>query len=576
MNILNSASDSPASDRLAVAWRIFKRGNQLLAKEYCENILAGCPSDIDAHLLLSIICDESGAFDDGLDHINTYLRHVLPDPIIILQKAVLLEKMRRLRDASIWYAAALALAPAVGVILESLLRHLTQRRQFFAAQRLAARLFRVDPSCVSTQSSVGDLDFTLGNHDAAAKAFYSAICLDPGCVMAYCNLGITQLRQKALNQSLTSLKRSVTLDMNFPVGQIHLADALTLSGQSKQENRWRKQAQMVLNRNAPRRFTSDNKPRLLILRSTDAADVPMEFLFDQSKIDIGCIFCLSPDMTDGGLEDITEAASGYDLVFSAISEPDAGAAYLQSAEVICRSLSIPILNTPMRVREMRRDFAGALFANIDNVVVPKTIRLPRSRPALKSVGPSNIRLPALLRPVGSHNARDLVKIRSFEDIPNFIGTSMESTFYLTEFYPYQSLDGLYRKYRFIFVDGQVFPYHLAIMDDWKVSYWRTNMAHSSALRAEEEAFLRDYESALGSDIADALRAIACHVRLDFFGLDCAVTRDGKLLIFEANAHMWIHLHDDPSIFAFKHRYVPRIFDAITRMVLKHSSRLACA
>jgi len=56
-------------------------------------------------------------------------------------------------------------------------------------------------------------------------------------------------------------------------------------------------------------------------------------------------------------------------------------------------------------------------------------------------------------------------------------------------------------------------------------------------------------------------------------MDCSITRDGKLLVFEANANMLIHLNDPIEIFPYKHEFVPRIFDAIHAMIDRKLSRV---
>ena len=98
-------------------------------------------------------------------------------------------------------------------------------------------------------------------------------------------------------------------------------------------------------------------------------------------------------------------------------------------------------------------------------------------------------------------------------------------------------------------------------------------ARLDLFRAEEEAFLSDPVATIGTRGWTALEAIAAELGLDYAGIDCGIDADGRLVLFEANASMLAHLNDDPAMFAYKHRYVPRIFDAMGRMV---EARLAAA
>jgi hypothetical protein len=62
--------------------------------------------------------------------------------------------------------------------------------------------------------------------------------------------------------------------------------------------------------------------------------------------------------------------------------------------------------------------------------------------------------------------------------------------------------------------------------------------------------------------------VARRLDLDYGGMDCALTSDGRVLVFEANATMLIHLNESRDEFPYKHRYVPRIFEAVSRMVAR--------
>jgi tetratricopeptide (TPR) repeat protein len=56
--------------------------------------------------------------------------------------------------------------------------------------------------------------------------------------------------------------------------------------------------------------------------------------------------------------------------------------------------------------------------------------------------------------------------------------------------------------------------------------------------------------------------------LDYAGMDCTILPDGRVLVFEANAAMLVHLRESREAFAYKHRHVPRIIAAVGDMVLR--------
>jgi hypothetical protein len=50
-------------------------------------------------------------------------------------------------------------------------------------------------------------------------------------------------------------------------------------------------------------------------------------------------------------------------------------------------------------------------------------------------------------------------------------------------------------------------------------------------------------------------------------MDCALTAEGDLLLFEANACILLHLDELAATAPAKHRHVPPIRDAFTRLIL---------
>ena len=126
------------------------------------------------------------------------------------------------------------------------------------------------------------------------------------------------------------------------------------------------------------------------------------------------------------------------------------------------------------------------------------------------------------------------------ELDALVGRHPEDDFYLIEYLDYRSADGLFRKYRFFFVGEEILPYHLAIGDGWKLHHFRTDMAHNAALQREEEDFLTAPQSVFEPRHFAALGAIRAALGLEYFGIDCALDRVGRLVVFEANATMLCH------------------------------------
>ena len=67
---------------------------------------------------------------------------------------------------------------------------------------------------------------------------------------------------------------------------------------------------------------------------------------------------------------------------------------------------------------------------------------------------------------------------------------------------------------------------------------------------------------------------ALHERLDFdyYSIDCAETRDGRLLVFEADTAAIIHLMDPPDLFPYKPAQMRRVFAAFDGLLRRAAAR----
>jgi hypothetical protein len=172
----------------------------------------------------------------------------------------------------------------------------------------------------------------------------------------------------------------------------------------------------------------------------------------------------------------------------------------------------------------------------------------------------------LIRPVGTHGGDDFEKIEGAVELTAALAQRPATDRYLIEYVDYRSTDGYFRKYRFIFVDEQILPYHLAIAGDWKVHHDSTDMVDYQWMQQEEEAFLNNPATVFNAGHYQALRAIQQRVDLEYFGIDCGLDRSGNLVVFEVNASMLVH--EDNEAFPYKAPFVLRIKQAFDQMLRK--------
>ena len=94
------------------------------------------------------------------------------------------------------------------------------------------------------------------------------------------------------------------------------------------------------------------------------------------------------------------------------------------------------------------------------------------------------------------------------------------------------------------------------------------MTASAGKRAEENRFMRDFDSGFALRHREALRLVAERLALDYVVIDCAETPDGKLLVFEADNRGWVHATDPVDIFRYKQAPMRKVFAAFRSMLFK--------
>ena len=302
----------------------------------------------------------------------------------------------------------------------------------------------------------------------------------------------------------------------------------------------------------------------LVLASRSAGNIPYASLMPKSQFDRTVWY-----MEHARPEQIADLGR-YAIVLNAIGDPDIAGASRPAVDAFLAGCGQPVLNPPARVEATYRHRIGEALAGVAELIVPRTIRLTAGEIAAeglaKAVTQAGLAPPVIVRPTGSHggrglglagdaNALDRMQLDGGADAPDALDA------YVTTFHDYRSADGFYRKYRMIFVDRKPHAYHLAIGGHWMVHHQSTDMAGDPTRIAEELAFLRDPQAAIGPRAMAAIRAIGQRLDLDYGGIDFSVTAGGQVLLFEANATMLTHLEPADGPFAAKNAYIAPILRA---------------
>jgi tetratricopeptide (TPR) repeat protein len=403
------------------------------------------------------------------------------------------------------------------------------------------RALELDPDHLPAHSGLAFARLNKGDHPGAIDAFRAVVRLDPHSVQAhmalYQLLQVAEQRDQALAHQLAALE-VCQLFSNPCTGGVPTATILVLKAPGDLQT-----------------------------------NIPLDLLFDRSRYTLHDLY-----LVEGLAPPPAEALPPYDLVFNAISESQRALPALAAAERFIAGQAKPALNDPARVRRLSRDNAPRLFAGIEGCVFPPTLRLSRAallaEPATTVLARDGVALPIVIRPLVSHAGVDFERIETAAALDDYLARVAPDEYYVAPFIDYLSADGHYRKYRVMFVDGVPYPCHLAISRRWMIHYLNADMAEFAWMRDEEARFMADLSSVFSGRAAAALTAIAARCGLDYAGMDCAIDRDGRVLVFEIDAAMLVHMWDPIEIYPYKHQYVPRIFQAVERLVANRITRAA--
>lgn len=397
-----------------------------------------------------------------------------------------------------------------------------------------------------------------GNHPDALAAGLAVTALEEKSAPALFNIGTTYFTNRHWEPAEKWYRLALMLDNDLAPANQNMAALLHQKGMWAEadvyrDRAYRRQSLFIDPAETPIR-------NILILCSARPGNVPFEQILPESRnTRIKWVIEYSPD----------HALPSYDIVFNAIGEPDVALTSREAVDAFLAGIDRPLLNPPQQVARTARDRTGELLAGIADIHVPPVARWDRSQDAASAadvharIAAAGLPYPVIVRRIGAHGGDGVILLESPEDTAEI---AYADNTYLTSYVDYQSADGWYRKYRVIFVDRKPYPYHLAISSHWLVHYDTADMLNPGWKVREEAWFLNDPRGAVGAPAWAALEAIAERMDLDYAGVDFSILPDGKLLIFEANATMLVHLETYHEALKFKNWHVLNIFDAVEQML----------
>jgi hypothetical protein len=311
-------------------------------------------------------------------------------------------------------------------------------------------------------------------------------------------------------------------------------------------------------------------PRLRVLALAAATDMgsntPIEFLLEDSDIELMMLHVIPEAELPSPLPD-------HDLAIVIASDSEDCQHALRNIDKAAARWPRPLLNPPRLIWNLDRDKLYRLLAGVEDLVIPATI--PAARADLIEVAEERAELamiaadlvfPIIIRPRGSHAGVGLAKADDAIELSLYLDEREEQEFFVAGFVDYVSEDGLFRKYRIVFVDSQPYACHMAVANRWDIWYLNAGMGASESKRREEATFMQTFDIGFGRRHRTALATIAEHVGLDYFIIDCAETKDGALLVFEADNTAVVHNMDHGDIFPYKSPQMLKVFSAFAAML----------
>jgi hypothetical protein len=315
---------------------------------------------------------------------------------------------------------------------------------------------------------------------------------------------------------------------------------------------------------------SAEKPKLRVLALAAAIDMggntPIEFLLEESGIELLTFYVIPGVGLPSPLPD-------HDVAIVIASDSDECRDALDIIDRAAARWPQPMLNPPRLVCNLDRDKLHRLLDGIEGLDIPATVCVTSAQ--LSDVAQSGLSLadiaaelqfPVIVRPRGSHAGVGLAKVDDRAAIIRYLAERPEQEFFVSRFVDYANEDGLFRKYRVVFVDGRPYACHMAIADRWDIWYLNAGMSDSAAKRLEEETFMRTFDIGFARRHATALVGMAARIGLDYFTIDCAENKRGELLIFEADNTAVVHNMDSPELFPYKSPQMRKIFEAFAAML----------
>lgn len=442
-----------------------------------------------------------------------------------------------------------------------------EQGEFEAAKRDYLELLRRAPTEFGALNDFGTLVLKAGYKEAARSLFGAAVHHHPDNPNGHVNLANLLFLMGEVEAARVHFEAALRIDPNHSHAHRGMGNVFAELGDAASARRHRDKAFKDHFLTAlPYRGEGRAPVSVLLLVSAAGGNIPTSAILDDRQFQTHVL--------------VTEYADAkirlprHDLVFNSIGDADLCREGLDAAGAVLGRSDRPVINHPLAVLKTGRTANVERLRGLPNVVVPRMATLPRrlfTEPeTAAAVANNGFAFPFLVRAPGFHTGRYFARVENPQALAAAAAEFPGDELCLIEELDARDADGFFRKCRVMIIDRKIYPLHLAISRHWKVHYFRADMAQSPENRAKDAAFLDDMTSVVGPRGMAALERINATLDLDYCGVDFAVSRDGDILFFEANATMVMVPLSQDEKWDYRRPAFEEVFAAVRAMLMQRS------
>ena len=435
------------------------------------------------------------------------------------------------------------------------------------AQQDYLLVLKQEPTHFGALNDLAIIQTEIGQLNVARAFFLQAVTAHPEQSIGHVNFADFLLSQAEYDAAKSHYQVAIELNPNLKEAQQGLSHALAGLGDEAGAALHRElgfRGQEIIT--WPYTGGGASLP-VVVLGSAFSGNVPIKYALDKQIFQSTVIFV--------EYFDPATPLPPHRLVVNLIGDADLCQPGLEIAELVLKGSTVPVINHPALVRLSGRLNNARRLGVLPGVTTARTALLSRvalmSNVAEDLLAKHGIGFPLLLRSPGFQTGQFFVCVETVDDLAKAVCGLPGQDLLAMQVLDARNRQGVCHKYRVMFVDGVLYPLHLAISQHWKVHYFSADMANQPEYRVLEAAFLEDMAAVLGDKAIIALENIRQALGLDYGGIDFALGSDGGILLFEANANMVVQRPDNNEKWGYRRVSTERILKAIQSMVINRAS-----